>query len=112
MKAPPLTPGDRGTLFFVRMLADPEKVGQEIQSEGSHPLGVGCSCTCRHHGDLASGALSSPSALSFHGGDPRVTAEMGRSWSVCVPMKTPCVQEVPLGGFWAVGGAALDLGSD
>ena len=37
---------------------------------------------------------------------------MGRSWSICVPVKTPCVQEVSLGGFWAVGGAALDLGSD
>lgn len=29
----------------MRMLADPEKVGQEIQSEGCHPLGVGCPCT-------------------------------------------------------------------
>ena len=28
------------------------------------------------------------------------------------PVKTLCVQEVSLGGFWAVGGAALDLGGD
>ena len=36
---------------------------------------------------------------------------MGLSWSVCVPVKAPCVQEVPLGGFRAVAGAALNLGS-
>ena len=84
----------------MRRLADAEKVGKRLKVRVS---------ICWEWGAPAPAGRS---ALSFGGGDPRITAEMGQSWSVCVPVKTLCVQEVSLGGFWAVGGAALDFGGD
>lgn len=81
----------------MRMLADPEKVGQEIQSEGSHPLGVGCPCTSMETWPLGPSLAPLP---CFGGGDPRITAEMGRSWSVCVPVRLRVSRRCP----WVVSG--------